>query len=81
MLTRIQQEKLSWPRFTGSEMAGLTAFLNGPQLGRRRPARDQPLGFLSLSRFRNTIQATRERSVMTKSATFTAGVAQSPTLW
>jgi cytochrome c551/c552 len=40
MLTRIQQQKLSWPRFSGSEMADLTAFLNGPQLRSRRPARD-----------------------------------------
>jgi mono/diheme cytochrome c family protein len=42
MLARIQQQKISWPRFTGAEMADLMAFLNGPQLRRRRPAPRTP---------------------------------------
>lgn len=33
MLSRMEQQKLPWPRFSGSEMADLTAYLNQPRAG------------------------------------------------
>jgi cytochrome c2 len=40
MLSRMRLEGRSWPRFSGSEMADLTAYLNGFQLKQRRPRID-----------------------------------------
>jgi cytochrome c2 len=40
MLKRMRLNKIPWPRFSGSEMADLTAYLHGLQLERRRPPMD-----------------------------------------
>jgi len=37
MLDRMRQKKTSWPRFSGSEMADLAAYLHGLSLKQRRP--------------------------------------------
>lgn len=37
MLDRMRQKKISWPRFSGSEMADLAAYLHGLSLKQRRP--------------------------------------------
>ncbi len=37
MLDRMRQQGISWPRFTGTEMADLTGYLHGLQLKRRAP--------------------------------------------
>ena len=37
MLDRMRQKGISWPRFSGSEMADLTTYLHGLQLKQRRP--------------------------------------------
>ena len=38
MAGRMRQKKIPWPRFSGSEMADLAAYLGGMELRRRRPA-------------------------------------------
>jgi mono/diheme cytochrome c family protein len=40
MLNRMRLKRISWPRFSGSEMADLTAYLHGLQLKQRRPPID-----------------------------------------
>jgi mono/diheme cytochrome c family protein len=40
MLSRMRLKKLSWPRFSGSEMADLAAYLDGFRLKRRQPPAD-----------------------------------------
>jgi mono/diheme cytochrome c family protein len=40
MLDRMRLQKISWPRFTGSEMADLAAYLHGFALKQRRPPID-----------------------------------------
>lgn len=42
MLGRMRLKGISWPRFSGSEMADLTAYLHGFQLKQRRPPTDPP---------------------------------------
>jgi mono/diheme cytochrome c family protein len=37
MLGRMRLKGISWPRFSGSEMADLTAYLHGYKLKQRRP--------------------------------------------
>ena len=37
MLNRMRLRRISWPRFSGSEMADLTAYLDGFRLKQRRP--------------------------------------------
>jgi mono/diheme cytochrome c family protein len=40
MLNRMRLKEISWPRFSGSEMADLTAYLHGFKLKQRRPVID-----------------------------------------
>jgi len=40
MLDRMRLKKISWPQFSGSEMADLAAYLHGFQLKQRRPPID-----------------------------------------
>jgi mono/diheme cytochrome c family protein len=40
MLSRMRSKKISWPRFSGSEMADLAAYLYGSRLKRRQPPAD-----------------------------------------
>ena len=40
MLNRMRLKEISWPRFSGSEMADLTAYLHGLKLKQRRPVID-----------------------------------------
>jgi mono/diheme cytochrome c family protein len=40
MLNRMRLKKISWPRFSGSEMADLAAYLHGSSLKQRRPPID-----------------------------------------
>jgi hypothetical protein len=37
MLERMRRRKIGWPRFGGSEMADLAAYLHGTELKRRNP--------------------------------------------
>jgi hypothetical protein len=38
MADRMRLKKISWPRFSGDEMANLAAYLGGMELRRRPPA-------------------------------------------
>jgi mono/diheme cytochrome c family protein len=40
MLDRMRLKKIAWPRFSGSEMADLAAYLHGSSLKQRRPPID-----------------------------------------
>jgi hypothetical protein len=35
-MNRMQRQKIAWPRFSGSEMADLSAYLHGFELKRRK---------------------------------------------
>jgi hypothetical protein len=37
MLDRMRRSKIGWPRFRGSEMADLAAYLHGTEFRRRNP--------------------------------------------
>jgi len=43
MLSRMRQKRISWPRFSGSEMADLAAYLYGYKLKQRQPLADSVL--------------------------------------
>jgi hypothetical protein len=42
MLEKMRERKFAWPRFTGSEMADLSAYLHGLELKQRPPGRSAP---------------------------------------